>query len=283
MRVADRSSLLEEKSMKLKPMVGLVAALSLTLATSASADVYTDYATYLLQRGGSMWDPGLSQALSQWATAPTSTNHADVTWGVPSGWPAGSSVEEHEIKSNCSGGASFIWVNAFRDTDSGNRYALYTTKATYTDINGNATYDITTGGSCGQDGQPYALYDVWDAPYQIQVWGDIKNPDGSFAKRFFWQAKYTNYVSESNPCWSAGTTTATVILQEEAWWDSVGGWLNPGTGDIDPTTHEPTGTGVKWGDFQTIASGIGFGWTYGNYDASQQRVLTKCLRYQWSW
>src|ERR1700730_6281141 len=255
----------------------------LVFTTHAAADVYTDYAQYLVQRGGQTWDPGLSGVYGQWTTAPTSTNHTDVYWGPSSGWPAGSTIEEHEIKSNCSGGNPFIWVNAYRDYNSGNRYAIYTTKATYTDINGNTTYDITDGGSCGQNGQPYALYNVWNAPYQIQVWGNIENPDGSFAKRFFWQAKYTNYVSESNPCWSSGTTTATTILQEEAWWDSWGGWTGTGTGDIDPTSHEPTGTGEKWSDFQTIAYGIGFAWTYGDYNSSQQRVMTACLRYQWSW
>ncbi len=246
------------------------------------AAVFTDFAPYLSRQGGSVWDPALTAAFSQWATDPTGTNQADVTWGPPSGWPAGSSTEEHEIKSNCSGGASMAWLNAYRDYNSGARYTIDTTHATYYDVNSSTTYDITDGGSCGQNGQPYALYDVYNAPYILSVWGNIRFSNGVVAKRFFWTAKYTNNVTETNSCWSAGSTSATTILQEEAWWDSQSGWLGTGSGHIDSTTNEPDGTAINYSDYQTIAEGIGYSWTYGNYP-SGVKTQTGCLRYQWSW
>jgi hypothetical protein len=252
-------------------------ALSLLMLLSqfsyAQYDTFDQYAPLgqrnaglVVQANGTWW--------SEWATNPTSSTTADVTWGDPNTWPTNASTEEWEIKQNCSGGNAWVWVNAYRNDTIGARYPITTTRATYYDINSGQLFDITSGGSCGTAGQPYAVYNVYNSPYILTVWGTVNGTTS-----FFWQEKITQYQTVTNTCWQGpGSNTLTAIRQDEAWWDSSGGWAFGSSGSMSPTTGQPDGVVVNYGRYQTIAKGVGYAWTLVQYNFAQG-----CLQSQWSW
>jgi FG-GAP-like repeat len=215
-----------------------------------------------------------------WKTTPQSGTKTDVQWSAPdvNGFV---NIEEHEVKSNCANNESYTWVNAYRNfnaqTNTNNRFKVSTTKALIIDASG--THDITSGGSCGTDGQPYARFKVDGSPYMIQVWGNIHNIDGSFANRFFWQARYTFAPSVANSCWQGtGSNVRPALKQEEVWWDAVGGWLR-GTGNLATPTNgpfvgnaarpEPDATGLIMTGFSYLALNAGHLWQGGNTSTNE--------------
>jgi hypothetical protein len=264
----------------MKSTLGALLALATLLgfpATGHAQDTFDQYAPLHLRRGGLLVDQASRQWMSEWATNPTSPTHTDVSWGNPKTWPADNSQEEWEIKQNCSGGNAWVWVNAFRNDATGARYPLSTTRATYTDLTTGQTFDITSGGACGTAGQPYAVYNVYNSPYVVKVWGNIYN-NGVVSKRFFWQQTIRPFQTVTNVCWTGpGGNVRTAIRQDEAWWDSVDGWAFGSSGSLG-ANGEPDGIRVNYGRYQTIAKGVGYAWTYQQFNQSPG-----CLQSQWSW
>jgi hypothetical protein len=263
--------------------------------TASTAYSYSDFIPYGAARTGYFSSPptGATDPNAFWKTTPRSGTWTDVQWGPPSGagylgLPA-SNIEEHEIKANCYGGQTFVWVNAYRNdyapapalpAGGSFRFPVTTTKALLIDANG--TTDITSGGNCGTNGQPYAKHSVDGNPYTIRVWGNLYDHLGGFARRWFWQARYTLNIAVENSCWTgSGPKTRPALRQEEVWWDSSGGWIR-GTGDLGVPTNgpfvgsatvvEPTGNGLVM--LGSGYWGLGAGWLW---QGTQPGGVNYCL------
>jgi hypothetical protein len=184
-----------------------------------------------------------------------------------------------------SGELSVYGCGARFDLDwvSGNYYRVLTTRAVYTDLSNGRVVDISNAGNC-KTGQPYAMYGVTSTPYRLQVWGTVLGSDGQPFERFFWDTEMS-VVREFNPC--RGEARA-ALMQKQAWWDSRSGWggffdgaafadeLLKAGGEME--RGEPSGRGVVWPQWLTIAKGAGWAWTYGGFDLDGKRRLRACLR-----
>jgi peptidoglycan hydrolase-like protein with peptidoglycan-binding domain len=88
-------------------------------ALSYTGETMSDYYTLGLRRGGLVVNASGGANLTEWATTPYGPGKTNFTWGDPSNWPytdasrTYSSVEEWEVKQNCAGGRSFVWINAY--------------------------------------------------------------------------------------------------------------------------------------------------------------------------
>ena len=244
----------------------------------------SDYYTLGVRRAGLMINSSTGQKVSQWMTNPITPTRTDFTWGDPNNWPSAAgqpvNVEEWSIKSNCAGGRTFVWLDAFRNDYANsavhNRFKISTTRAEIRVGNG-PWIDITAGGACGTDGQPYALHDVTTDQYSLRVWGNIYKINGvTVGRRFFWQETMSYVAAAKNVCWKTDTDQIRpAIKQEEAWWDSTNGW-KPGSGSIGPN-KEPDGEQVIYGRWQMIGKGAGDGWQESD---SAEKL---CLQYEWVW
>jgi hypothetical protein len=229
-------------------------------------DTMDQYYTLGVKKAGLFVQTAHPTATWPWNNAPTST---EVDY------------EEWEVKNNCAAGKSFLWLNAFRNdypaTGVSYRFPITTTRAEIS-INGGPWLDITAGGACGTNGQPYALADVINEPYSIRVWGKIfpVAGDPTPPRTFFWQDTMTYMQNQTGACWAADSNNVrNVVKQEEAWWDSSFGW-NPGSGSIG-ANGIADGVTVNYGNWQMIAKGAGDDW-----NASINGV-SACLKYGWSW
>ncbi len=244
----------------------------------------SDYYTLGVRRAGLMINSGTGQKVSRWMTTPISPTRTDFTWDDPNDRPSGAgkpiNIEEWSVKSNCAGGRSFVWLDAFRndfaDSVVHHRFKIKTSRAEIRIGNG-PWVDITAGGSCGTDGQPYALLDVTTDPYSLRVWADIYTVDEvTVGRRFFWQATMSYVAAAKNPCWKQDANQMRpAIKQEEAWWDSTTGW-GPGSGSIG-ANEQPDGKQVHYGRWQMIGKGAGDGWL--GADSLEQL----CLQTEWVW
>ena len=261
---------------------------SVTVVAAPITYNYAQFIPYGTSRTGyfsnapaGLYDPNLF-----WKTIPRSSTRTDVQWGPAKPGYLGAlatGVEEHEVKTNCFAGQSFIWLNGYRDDYAPStvfpsgfsaRFAVTTTKAILVDSNG--TTDITNGGNCGTNGQPYAKYIVDSNPYIIRVWGNVYDYQGNFAKRWFWQARYTLHSAVANSCWiGSGSNVRPALLQEEVWW-SDGQWElgtgemgtptnGPNTGSADASKFEPTGNNIVLQRAQYMALDAGWLWQGSNY------------------
>lgn len=251
-------------------------------------DSMADYYPLRDQKTGVLIIGEGGKPLSRWKTNPLPT-HTDVFWVSPNAdlsLHKGDllSVEEWATKKSCAGGLDFIWLNAYRndfaDGSPSRRYRIETTRA---EIRRDAGpwIDITSGGSCGTNGQPYALERVSADPYTLRVWGNIYNADGvTVGRRFFWQHTLTYEVQASNPCWQTDSAKQRpAVRQEEAWWDSAHGWAT-GNGSLG-ANKEPDGILVKYTRWGLIAKGAGWGWQ-GDMNVLDSRWRF-CLQSEGSW
>jgi hypothetical protein len=240
-------------------------------ADETASETYDLYAPYGRATVATFVDLHARSVAGQWSTVPVTTTRTDVAWGDPANW-ADRSVEEHEIKTDCAGGRSWIWLSAYRSPRYDQRYAIETTKAVLRI--GERTWDITSGGNCGTEGQPYALYHVFPTPYELAVWGKIYSADRSSFRRFFWQHRIASDQID-NPCWKgAAPTTRQALRQDELWWDGDAGFtIGAGTLGADGL---PDGTGLVYGRYQYIAKNAGFVWRVGQ-SIPQSAAWEGCL------
>jgi hypothetical protein len=243
----------------------------------ASSYTYDEFVPYGQSKMGYFSSPPSGPIVSSlfWKTTPRGANRTDVQWGPPDAM-GNSNIEEHSIKSNCANGESFVWLDAYRNDNTNGtsyRFRVDTTKALLIDSTG--VKDITNGGSCGANGQPYARYLVTNQPYIIQVWGNIYNANNVFeGRRYFWQARFTLTGNVANSCWQgAGSNSRVTLKQEEVWWDTVSGWTR-GTGTLatptngpyveDSSKPEPNGNGLTMQGWQHMGLNAGWLWQGGN-------------------
>lgn len=254
----------------------------------AQFDTWDQYVPFWQQMTGLMTVGG--NPYSRWATRfYPGTNRADIYWGDPATWTGSPltwndpnvSIEEFEIKTNCDGGNTYVWLDAYANINGG-RTTIQTTRAEYVDLTSGQTFDITAGGSCGTAGQPYAIYNVYNSPYILRVWGTLTFTGGQ--RRFFWQEQITQYQTVTDPCWTGpGSNPRTAIKQDEVWWDSASGWVW-GSGALDPVSGEPNGTVDTYGRSLTIAKDAGHNWTYQGilYNGAPDNTVG-CLQSAVSW
>lgn len=252
-----------------------------------NGETMSDYYTLGAKRAGLLVYSKTGLRLSQWATTPVAPGRTDFTWGDPRHWPSQPGkpihVEEWSIKSNCAGGKTFVWMDAYRNdyvrSSLQHRYKVETTRAEFR-VGEGPWVDITAGGACGTMGQPYALHDVTTDPYSLRVWGNIYTADGqSVGRRFFWQHTISYVPDARNSCWKADAEkTRPAIKQEEAWWDSFNGWTL-GTGAASQN-GEPDGSQVAYARWQMVGKGVGGGWG-GQTQARTESEF--CMQYQWNW
>ena len=246
-----------------------------------TGEVIERYYPFNMQRGALLVSQSnINENASQWANRNVSPTRIDITWGTPGNWPGpDSSTEEFEIRSNCAGGKRMLYLNAFTNENINQRYPIETRKAEIK-IGSGSWIDITGGGTCGTNGQPYALADLIAEPYTMRLWGNIYGVDGKIGRTFFWQHTITHDASSMNSCWqNDAMTSRPAMVQEEAWWDSVNGWMNSGpnigTGSMG-ANGEPDGNSAPYVRGQKIGKDVGLGWTtFGG--------INYCMKYQWNW
>ncbi len=205
--------------------------------------------------------------MSKWRTEPTGSDTVDVIWEDPRSPNKPERIEEWAVKRNCAGGANFVWLNAYRNEALANgvsvRFAIRTTKAEIK-VNDEGWFDITSGGSCGTDGQPYALFDAVSAPYSLRVWGEIIRPNGAtVGRRFFWQHTVSLERLSHSPCLHGKDAEERPALKRsEAWWDTSHGWTLGSSGSTG-ANGEPDGQVVNYGRWGLVAKDRGWGWVVG--------------------
>lgn len=241
-----------------------------------------DYYVLGVSRRGLVVNAQTGQEMSEWRTSSADGNHTDITWIDPNNPPEKTgkplSIEEWSIKDNCSGGEAFLWVSAYRndypERSRSKRFRIETTRA---ELSGRGEWiDITTGGSCGTNGQPYALLKVTTAPYSLRVWGNLYKADGvTIGRRFFWQQTVTYIPSAYNSCWASDAMSSRpAIKREEAWWDSSHGWTLGSSGSMG-ANGEPDGEHVNYGRWTMIGKGAGYGWALGRMGSGARGCLSQ--------
>lgn len=247
-----------------------------TLSFTKTGETVDQYYPFHARKGGLLVTANSDATkVSEWAMLPTSSTKADLSWGDPTNWPdPNASIEEYELKKNCAQGLDFLWLNAYRDPAPGHRFPVSTTRAEIRVGNG-AWVDITSGGSCGTQGQPYMLSNLVNETYELRVWGNIYDIYGAVGRRFFWQERVSSDQT-TNACWkNDSTVTRPVITQRETWWDSASGWIAGGSGSMG-ANGEPDGATVSYARGQGIGKGVGPGWTTSG-------SASYCMQYQWDW
>lgn len=153
----------------------------------------------------------------------------------------GKTVEQFRVVGN------WICLDSFTD-DGKEPYLIRTVKA---EINTAGTWEPLTHPCTGH---PYALVS-FDKPYSLRVWGMVENLP------FYWQHRLEPNGLVTNICWfDALTNTRDTIKQQEVWHDPVRGWAERGgTGTLKDGI--PTGEGISYNWFHTIAKGAGHLWT----------------------
>ncbi len=273
-----------------------------------TVDTWDQYVPYDSQIGAQLWaydrkTLSFAGAASQWASSPTSPAGGDVAWGDPANWNGPKAIEEWETRTNCSGGNTMVFVNAYRDSVSGARYPIRTLKAVYVDVSNleapnNVSFDITNGCNPpdGQPhGQPYAVYNVYNVTYVIKVWGEIW-ANGQANKRFYWEHRVEPYKTVTNPCWEGdGSATRTAIRQEEAWWEqdpgamstkispSAGTWIRGGGTAPFTSNGTPVDPSPWYGHRNDFGKDAGAGWTVAELDQGGQETWFGCMRWRWSY
>lgn len=204
---------------------------------------YRDFAPYRTTRTG-IWNGG------QWVSTVIDANTIDVLWSP--------TVEEHRIRTVA--GELWVMLDAYRDTDTGNRYASIAARA-----------EIDRGDGRGWQALPVAglessLYApaAWDGrAIVIRQWGCIRNDPkygGACEKKWFHVHRLELIRQVTNSCWTGDQfNTRDVIQQKEAWWDSGAGWNDRGHGAMG-SDGLPTGEGITFLWWQEIAKGAGFLW-----------------------
>ena len=227
---------------------------------------YDQFAPYLSRTRGLDGSQNL-----MWRTNPFfssgNVSKIDVIWGAD----ADDTIEQHEIRRNCSDGKDYVWISYFKQPLAGHAYPITARKVLLT--KSGVTTDLTN--VCGTDGHVYALYLVDSTPYRIQVWGNTApSIDDKADRAFYWSANYQYLAESANPFWGdAATRSRAVIRQEEAWWSKSlsggdGVWDRGASGPIG-ADGEPTGLNVFNNTRFEIAKGAGFNWYWGSLGGSQ--------------
>lgn len=240
------------------------------VVTSTNSLKYDQFAPYLSRTVGY-----LSGGVQSWKSDPyyldATTRKIDIYW---------STIEQHEIRKNCSDGKSYVWVSYYKTTSTPQaQYPITATKVLLK--RGGVTTDLTN--VCGSDGHVYALYDVDSVPYTVEVWGNIAPavglpPDNTF----YWKATYS-LVTSTNTCWLGDANqTRMAIHQEEAWWDNHNGWDRGASGTLG-ADNIPTGSSVQYSTYFEIAKNAGYMWKFGSLPGASMTLPPACLESIGSW
>ena len=115
--------------------------------------------------------------------------------------------------------------------------------------------------------------------YAIRLWGNIYNDGGlTVGRRFFWQHTVHPTQSTTNSCWQVDSVSTRLgLYQEEAWWDSASGWMNPerGVGSMG-ANGEPDGVYLPYVRGQFVGKGVGVGWL-------NTGAIEACMQQHWPW
>lgn len=225
-------------------------------AVEPSAIDYRQYAPYQLSHTG-------LGTFGSWVATVVDPNTINVEWVEPNKQPVGA-IEEHRIREYA--GRQWMVVDAYGNTAGGPRWPI---RATRVEIDEGAGWEPLPAANFN----PYIPIAL-KGRTSVRQWGYIVGNDCKEAdpakcpggKRYFWQHTMTPVGLITNGCWRDGlTNTRDAIKQEEAWWDSMeeknGGWLERSTRGEMGVDGWPTGAGINYQWFQTIAKGAGYLWS----------------------
>jgi hypothetical protein len=272
----------------------------------AAADTWLDYLPLNNKWAAALWSTNglngsFTGARSQFAITPVTSERGDVyggdvQWGLPTNWNAPTDdIEEWGLKPGCSSRHPYVWLYAYRE-NSGERYAIRTLRYEYVDINANQTFVATT--DCETlpdgtlDGQPYAIFNVYSAPYKMKLWMVILDNNGNPDKRVYWEHTITHIPSVYNSCWEVNATkTRAALKQTEAWWEitpslgqTAGQWIIGGGGTPFDSNLNPVNPGTVWhGRLNYFGKNAGAGWLGASLDQNGQPFDYYCMRYGWYW
>jgi hypothetical protein len=175
------------------------------------------------------------------------------------------SYEVWNIRSGCSGGSSWIYVNSFNDIINGNTYNYPLSVATALLDYGGSIYDVTS--TCAGGGQPYVPLNIPASEVKIRVWGTIL---GSPSRPYYWEARFNHTGSATNSCWQGtGSSSRSTWTMKEAWWDATYEWS---IGSQTPVAYDPSGfpngLNVQMGREDRLGQGAGFSWYAHDYKPS---------------
>lgn len=244
---------------------------------------FDQYVPYTRGIDNEIWsyDP-VTLKIKSWTSrnliTPTSATSGDVAWLDKNNQ---GSNEEWSTKFNCGMGQDWVWLSAYRDNQSGARYAIRTLKATYQDVKTGTVTDISQ--ACLPDdgaphGQPYALVKVTPDPYIIRAWMQIWAANGVPDKLVYWEARFQGGLEVHNPCWSGIDATRLVVNQQECWWEQPpgsipnhtpgdqGSWIHGGGTVPFDSTGNPVVPEVWYGTDNNFGKDVGAGWKLTNFD-----------------
>ena len=175
----------------------------------------------------------------------TGGTYSTVVTGNVIGFRWGKTIEGFRVV------GSWVCLDSFLDDGQKEPYRIRTTKAEMS-IAGGAWETVIH--PC--EGQPYSPA-TFDKPYSLRVWGYVEHIP------YFWQHSLTPVAQVRNTCWTGENNVRDALEQKEVWYAS-GVWAERGgTGNIKDGI--PTGEGIVYNWFQTIAKGAGPLWTSTNY------------------
>ena len=175
----------------------------------------------------------------------TGGTYSTVVTGNVIGFRWGKTIEGFRVV------GSWICLDSFLDDGQKEPYRIRTTKAEMSVDGGPWT---TVIHPC--EGQPYSPV-TFDKPYSLRVWGYVEHIP------YFWQHVLTPVAQVRNTCWTGENNVRDALHQQEVWYAS-GVWAERGgTGNIKDGI--PTGEGIVYNWFQTIAKGAGPLWTSTTY------------------
>ena len=176
----------------------------------------------------------------------TGGTYSTVVTGNVIGFRWGKTVEGFRIVGN------WVCLDTYLNDGEKEPYRIRTTKAEMSVDGGPWT---TVIHPC--EGQPYSLV-TFDKPYSLRVWGYVEHIP------YFWQHVLTPVAQVRNTCWTGENNVRDALEQKEVWHDAVRGWEpTRGTGTLKDGI--PTGEGITYTWFQTIAKGAGPLWTSTTY------------------
>lgn len=128
--------------------------------------------------------------------------------------------------------------------------------------------------NCGNDGQPYAKFNVSPNAYRLQVWGAIANQNRVVDNSYFWDANWSYNGAEQNACWSGtgASKTRQAIKLVEAWWDRTNGWDGNANGAMDG--NGPTGEVWSHGMETSYGRGAGIDWHHTRYAQPERTAVS---------
>ena len=207
---------------------------------------YRDYAPFKQSKVG-------EGNFGKWISEVKDSNAINISWPP--------SIEEFRIRELA--GQLWVIIDAYsgtRPTDV--RNTIRTTRAEYNE--GAGWISLPPG-----PGNPYVPVLI-TKQITVRQWGWISGtcaqggkPDeecGSNSVRYFWQHTITPNGPVVNVCWQGADNTRDTLMQQEAWWTNIDGWLDRSTAGT-MKDGIPTGENINYTWHQTIAKGAGYLWT----------------------